>query len=42
MQVLQQTVEATHGLDQTMLAAYLRSHSFKTVAGNIRFGPNGE
>ena len=24
------------------LADYLRSHTFKTVAGDIKFGPNGE
>jgi branched-chain amino acid transport system substrate-binding protein len=42
MQVLQQAVEATHSLDQSKLAAYLRSHSFTTAAGDIRFGPNGE
>src|SRR5579864_8267575 len=42
MQELQQAVEATHSLDQSKLAAYLGSHSFTTVAGDIRFGPNGE
>jgi branched-chain amino acid transport system substrate-binding protein len=42
MQVLQEAVEGTNGLDQQKLADYLRSHTFKTVAGDIRFGPNGE
>jgi branched-chain amino acid transport system substrate-binding protein len=42
MQVLQQAVEATHGLDQQKLADYIRSHDFHTVAGDIKFGPNGE
>jgi len=42
MQVLQQAVEGVGSLDQQKLADYLRSHTFKTVAGNITFGPNGE
>jgi branched-chain amino acid transport system substrate-binding protein len=42
MQVLQQTVEGVHSLDQQKMAHYLRSHTFHTVAGDITFGPNGE
>lgn len=42
MQVLQQAVEGAGTLDQQKLADYLRSHTFKTVAGEIKFGPNGE
>jgi branched-chain amino acid transport system substrate-binding protein len=42
MQVLQQTVEGVHSLDQQKMADYLRSHTFHTVAGDIIFGPNGE
>jgi branched-chain amino acid transport system substrate-binding protein len=42
MQVLQQAIEATKGLDQQKLADYMRSHTFHTVAGDITFGPNGE
>ncbi len=42
MQVLQQAIEATGGLDQDKLADYLRSHTFGTVVGDIKFGPNGE
>ncbi|HVY17790.1 MAG TPA: amino acid ABC transporter substrate-binding protein [Rhodopila sp.] len=42
MQVLQQAIEATKGLDQQKLADYIRSHSFQTVAGPITFGTNGE
>jgi branched-chain amino acid transport system substrate-binding protein len=42
MQVLQQAVEAVGSLDQQKLADYMRSHTFKTVAGDISFGPNGE
>ena len=42
MQVLQQAVEGTKSLDQTKLADYLRSHTFKTTAGEVKFGPGGE
>jgi branched-chain amino acid transport system substrate-binding protein len=42
MQVLQQSVEATKSLDQDKLADYLRSHTFKTVVGDVKFGSNGE
>jgi len=42
MQVLGQAVEATKTLDQDKLADYIRAHEFKTIVGDIRFGPNGE
>ena len=42
MQVLQQAVEGVGSLDQQKIADYMRSHTFKTVAGDIKFGPNGE
>ena len=42
MQVLQQAVEGSKGLDQDKLADYLRSHTFKTIIGDVSFGPNGE
>ena len=42
LQVLADAVTATKSLDQGKLAAYLRSHSFKTVVGDVKFGPNGE
>ncbi|HEX3990623.1 MAG TPA: amino acid ABC transporter substrate-binding protein [Acetobacteraceae bacterium] len=42
MQVLQASVEGTKSLDQQKLADYMRSHTFKTVAGDITFGANGE
>ena len=42
MQVLQQAVEGTKSLDQDKLADYLRSHTFKTIIGDVTFGPNGE
>jgi branched-chain amino acid transport system substrate-binding protein len=42
MQVLQQAVEGSKSLDQEKLADYLRSHTFKTVVGDVKFGSNGE
>lgn len=42
MQVLQQAVTAVGSLDQQKISDYMRSHTFKTVAGDITFGPNGE
>jgi branched-chain amino acid transport system substrate-binding protein len=35
-------VEGTKGLDQDKLADWLRSHTFKTVVGDVKFGPDGE
>ena len=42
MQVLQQAVEGTKSLDQDKLADFMRSHTFKTVVGDVKFGPTGE
>ncbi|HZC95505.1 MAG TPA: branched-chain amino acid ABC transporter substrate-binding protein, partial [Bradyrhizobium sp.] len=42
MQVLQQAVEGVKSLDQDKLADWLRSHTFKTVVGDVKFGPDGE
>jgi branched-chain amino acid transport system substrate-binding protein len=42
MQVLQQAVEGTKSLDQDKLADYLRTHTFKTIVGDVKFGSNGE
>lgn len=42
MQVLQQAVEATKGFDDAKLADYLRTHTFKTVVGDVKFGKDGE
>jgi branched-chain amino acid transport system substrate-binding protein len=42
MQVLQQAVEGAGSLDQQKLADFMHGHTFKTVAGDITFGPNGE
>jgi branched-chain amino acid transport system substrate-binding protein len=42
LQVLSQAVSAIKSLDQEKLASYLRTHTFKTVVGDIKYGPNGE
>jgi branched-chain amino acid transport system substrate-binding protein len=41
-QILAEAVKETNSLDHDKLADYMRSHSFKTVAGNISFGQDGE
>jgi branched-chain amino acid transport system substrate-binding protein len=41
-QVLAQAVEGAKSLDQITLAAYMHSHSFATVVGDIKFGKDGE
>ena len=40
--MLAQAVEGTKSLDHPTLAAYIRSHSFSTVVGDITFGKDGE
>src|SRR5262249_93375 len=41
-QVLAQAVEGTKSLDHKELAAYMRTHTFPTVVGDIEFGKEGE
>ena len=41
-QVLGQAIEATKSVDDQKLADYIRKTTFKTVGGDIAFGPNGE
>jgi branched-chain amino acid transport system substrate-binding protein len=41
-EVLGQAVIATQSLDHGKLADYMRSHSFKTVVGDVAFGKDGE
>ena len=41
-QVLQQTVEGTGSLDHDKLAQYMHATTFKTIMGDIEFGPDGE
>jgi branched-chain amino acid transport system substrate-binding protein len=42
MQVVQQAVEATKTLNDDKLADYIRSNTFKTVVGDVKFGKGGE
>ncbi|KWT72978.1 Branched-chain amino acid ABC transporter, amino acid-binding protein [Hyphomicrobium sulfonivorans] len=42
MQVVAQAVEATGGVDDTILSNYASEATFDTVMGNIKFGKNGE
>ncbi|MBO0709687.1 MAG: amino acid ABC transporter substrate-binding protein [Acetobacteraceae bacterium] len=42
MQVLQQAVETSKTLDHDKLADFIRTHDFKTLVGDVRFGPTGE
>jgi branched-chain amino acid transport system substrate-binding protein len=42
LQVLQQAVEATKTLDNDKLVEYIHGHPFKTIEGDISFGPDGE
>src|SRR5205823_2491081 len=42
MQVLQQAIEGTKGVDQDKLADYIRSNTFKTVVGDVSYGQDGE
>jgi branched-chain amino acid transport system substrate-binding protein len=41
-QVLAQAVESTKSLDHEKLADYIHANAFQTVAGEIRFGKDGE
>ena len=42
LEVLADAIEATKGLDQDKLAKYMHEATFKTVAGDIKFGADGE
>jgi branched-chain amino acid transport system substrate-binding protein len=42
LQVVQQAVEGTKGLDDAKLGDYIRANTFKTVVGDVKFGPQGE
>ena len=41
-QVLAEAVEGAKSLDQKTLADYMRTHTFSTVLGDIKFGKDGE
>jgi branched-chain amino acid transport system substrate-binding protein len=42
MQILAQAVEAAKSIDQDKLAEAMRSNTFKTIVGDIKFGKDGE
>ena len=42
LQVVGAAVEGIHGTDQAKMADYLRTHTFHTLVGDIKFGPTGE
>ena len=42
LQIVQQAVEGTKGLDDAKLGDYMRANMFKTVVGDVKFGPQGE
>jgi branched-chain amino acid transport system substrate-binding protein len=42
MQILEQAITAVGSLDQGKLAEHMHKATFKTVAGDIKFGANGE
>ena len=42
MQVLEQAVTGAGTLDDDKLAEYLRTHTFKTIVGDITYGKDGE
>jgi branched-chain amino acid transport system substrate-binding protein len=41
MQIVEQAVAATGSLDDARLAQFTRDHSFKTILGELKFGPGG-
>jgi branched-chain amino acid transport system substrate-binding protein len=42
MQLLEQAIKGAKSINDDKLAAYLRTHTFKTVMGPIKFGKKGE
>ncbi len=42
MQILTQTVKAVHGFNDAKMAAYMHKTTFKTVVGDVHWGPYGE
>jgi branched-chain amino acid transport system substrate-binding protein len=42
LQVLGEAIQDVKSLDQDKIAAYLHTHTFETVLGNIAFGADGE
>lgn len=42
LEVLGQAIEGAKSTDQQAVGEYIRSHSFDTIIGKVKFGPNGE
>ena len=42
VQVLGQAIEATKSLDQKKVMEHIRTNTFDTIVGKVKFGPNGE
>lgn len=42
LQVLEQAVTATGGMDHARIGAHMRQATFDTVVGKVKFAPNGE
>jgi branched-chain amino acid transport system substrate-binding protein len=42
MEVLQQAVQGTKSIDDAKLGDYIRTNTFKTVVGDVKFGAKGE
>ncbi|MBO0754029.1 MAG: amino acid ABC transporter substrate-binding protein [Bradyrhizobiaceae bacterium] len=42
MQILQQAVTKTGGIDQNKIGAYIRNNAFNTIVGDVKFAPGGE
>jgi len=42
LQVLAEAIEATKSIDDAKLADYVAKNTFKTVLGDVKYGPNGE
>jgi branched-chain amino acid transport system substrate-binding protein len=42
LQVLGDAIEGAKSLDQNAVADYIRSHTFKTIVGDVSFGKDGE
>ncbi len=42
LEVLGQAIQATKSIDQKKVGDYIRTHSFDTIVGKVKFGPNGE
>jgi branched-chain amino acid transport system substrate-binding protein len=42
MQILDQAVTGAGGLDQDKMAKFLHANTFKTIVGDVKFGPDGE